>query len=109
MEQIFTRQDLAALVQVVLDGTGIDPEKTRIDCVMPDVILSQYDPKDVVEVAVDNRFVAELCPTCLAVRVNGKWIPAEKDLVNRASAQGRFHSTCDRCYAGYVNKIHEFY
>ncbi len=106
-----TKRELERLVAVTLDRTGIDPTRTRIDCVVPDSILDEYDPKDVVEVALDKGFVAELCTLCPSLKVNGKWVPVEADLLKKASSKGRskFHSTCNSCYSQYKGLTYDFY
>ena len=100
MKAQHTKDELETLVSVTLDRTGINPLKTRIDKVIPDIILNDYAPKDVVEVALEHGFTAEICTSCSSVRVNGKWVPVEADLEKQASEQSsRFHSTCNRCYS----------
>ena len=102
MEAKNNREELATLVGVTLDRTGINAVHNRIDKVIPNSILNKYNPKDVVEVALEHGFSVEICPTCPALRVNGKWVQVEMELLEKADSQkSKFHNTCYSCYARY--------
>ena len=85
MKKQYTREELARLVEVTIDGTGIDPTKTFIDGVIPDVILHQYDYNDILWVACDNGFTLIKCPSCYLVKeatsykANGEWVKVTED------------------------------
>ena len=106
MKKQYTREELAKLVEVTIDGTGIDPTKTFIDRVIPDVILHQYDYKDVLLVACDNDFRLLKCPSCYLVKeatsykANGEWVKVNEDdeLYSKVNSHNKFgDGKCPDC------------
>ena len=83
MNAQYTKQELAELVDVTLDGTGINPENELIDRIIPDIILHQYAPQDVIEVANDKGFRIVKCSMCEEYKANGVWVKPDENLRSR--------------------------
>jgi hypothetical protein len=95
MDAQYTKQELAVLVDVTLDGTGICPSSEFIDRVIPDTILHQYDPQNVVEVAHDKGFRIVECCMGPEYKADGIWIKPDERLSYKLHGnKGTSHGFC---------------
>jgi hypothetical protein len=99
-------EELEKLVEISLGMTGVKPQSMPIRSLIPDVILDEYDPLGVLNLAYTYGFIIEECRTCIhpKFRANGKWVEAGQELAQRIrSRNNTYHSTCDFCY---VQNLH---
>ena len=109
MDKKHTREELADLVKKRLAETGIDPKTKTIgydpeneEGVIPNHVLHQYDPKDVLCVAADNGFMIAQCSFGDKYKANGAWIEPDKELLNLlVSYSPLSHSLCPDCVKKY--------
>jgi hypothetical protein len=108
MEKRYTKQELSTLVAVTLDGTRIDPKTSKIDKVIPDSILYQYDPDDVLEVAADYGFMIVKCCMGNEYKANGVWRePNSLALEFKLSRHKQLsHTYCPLCEERYREQWH---
>ncbi len=83
------------LVDVTLSGTGICPSSTFIDRIIPDIILHDYDPKYVVDVADDRGFGITKCCMGPEYKANGVWVKPDERLSSKLYGnKGISHGFC---------------
>jgi len=96
-----TKEELGKLVAVTLDVTGINPQKVFIDKVIPDCVLHDFKPLDVLAAAEENGFIIDQCYLCHeSYKANGVWIKPELPFALELSRhQSLSHGQCDNCYS----------
>lgn len=106
MKAKYDLEELKELVAVTLDGTGIDPASERIDTLIPDGILHQYNPKDVLKAAVSSGLMIAQCSFRDQYRANGVWMKPDAELEKYLAGYKRLsHTLCPDCLRdkyGYV-------
>ena len=95
MNTQYTKQELAELIDVILDGTKINPSSEFIYELIPDRILHQYTPQDIVEVANDKGFKITKCSIGQEYKANGVWVKPDERLSFKLNEnKGVSHGLC---------------
>lgn len=103
------KEELKALARIGLALSG-DERNPFIDSIIPEHILHQYDPHDVLEVAVDNGcIIAACCSDGEKYRANGVWLKPSPEMKERLRSYHNIsHSYCPDCYDLAMDDIAEY-